>query len=106
MPRDNRIEQDGQRLDYTCANKRFQTNIAKGQCHGRRSSIRGSVFDEPLAGSEGYSLWLEHVVEAQTGWECYWLMWYKDGVPTIPMSGILSRDDIANMERLFASLIP
>lgn len=109
MPADSRIEQDGQRIDYTCANRRFRTDIAKGEPHGQHPS-RGSVFREPLAGSQDegeYSLWLEHVVATDDpNDECYWLMWYRNGLPTIPLSGILYRQDIANMQRLFASFIP
>lgn len=106
LARDHRIERNGRRLNYTCANRRFRTDISKGQRHGRRSANRGSVFETPLAESNGYSLWLEHVVDDSEN-EYYWLMWYDDdGIPTIPLSGILSRDDIANMERLFASFIP
>jgi YD repeat-containing protein len=79
------------------------------QPHGQHPT-RGSVFAEPLAGGQApdqYSLWLEHVVSTDAPEdECYWLMWYHDGRPTIPMSSILQRDDIANMQRLFASLIP
>jgi hypothetical protein len=34
-------------------------------------------------------------------------MWYDSGgVPTIPMSGVLSREDIASMGDLLASLVP
>jgi hypothetical protein len=106
LARDHRIEQNGQRLGYTCANKRFRTNISRGQEHGQHSATRGNVFDRPLAEYNGYSLWLEHVVN-DTGNEYYWLMWYdSNGVPTIPLSSILSRDDIANMQALFASFIP
>ena len=106
MARDHRIEQDGQRLGYTCANSRFRTNINRGHNHGQHSAIRGNVFDRPLVDSGGYSLWLEHVI-SKIDEEYYWLMWYDgEGIPTIPMSGILSRNDIANMEALFASFIP
>ena len=109
MARDHRIEQNGQRVDYTCENRRFRTDIAKGQSHGQHPT-RGSVFAEPLAGGQGpdeYSLWLEHVISTDDpDDECYWLMWYCNGSPTIPLSGILHRDDIANMQRLFAAFIP
>jgi hypothetical protein len=103
---DHRIELNGQRLDYTCANRRFKTNIEAGRRHGSQSANRGSVFDEPLAESDSCSLWLEHVVDVERG-EYYWLMWYdSSGAPTMPMSGILSRNDIANMQRMLASFIP
>jgi hypothetical protein len=109
MARDHRILQNGQRIDYTCKNWSFSTDIAKGRPHGQHPTL-GSVFDEPLAGSQApgeYSLWLEHVIaNADPNDECYWLMWYQDGRPTIPLSGILHREDIANMQRLLASFIP
>jgi hypothetical protein len=103
---DHRIDQDGHRLDYTCANRRYRTNINMGESHGEYTATRGSVLREPLADGDGYSLWLEHVTE-DSGDEHYWLMWYDSrGFPTIPLSGILDRDDIANMQRLLASFIP
>jgi hypothetical protein len=52
MPADSRILQNGQRIDYTCANRRFRTDINKGQLHGQHPTP-GSVFIEPLAGSQG-----------------------------------------------------
>jgi len=77
-----------------------------GKNHGT-TATRGTVFDRALADDGEHSLWLEHVIEIQTGDEYYWLMWYdSNGFPTMPMSGILSRDDIANMQSLFASFIP
>ena len=109
MAKDFRIEQNNERINYTCENNRFRTNITKGEPHGEHR-IRGSVFAEPLARiqAEGeYSLWLEHVIpKNDPDDECYWLMWYKDGCPTVTGSSILHRDDIANMQRLFATFIP
>jgi hypothetical protein len=103
------IGENGRPIDYTCCNARFRTDTSKGNAHGQQSS-RGSVFREPLAGSQDpgeYSLWLEHVIDtADPTEECYWLMWYRNGRPTMPMSAILYRDDIANMQRLIASFIP
>jgi hypothetical protein len=105
LARDHRIEQNGQRLNFTCANFQYRTDIDKGQAHGQCPN-RGSVFTEPLVDSEGYSLWLEHLLDREDR-EYYWLMWYDfSGVPTMPMSARLNRDDIANMQRLFASFIP
>jgi hypothetical protein len=104
----DRIMRKGQLLDYTCENVAYKTDTRKGKPHGKGFAL-GSVFGEPLAGTkgEGYSLWLEHVVQKKsldTG--LYWLMWYKNGIPTIPMSGVFRKEDIANMVRLLASLIP
>lgn len=108
MADDHRIEQGEQPLDYTCENARYKTNIGKGKKHGSHSSC-GSVFEEPLAGVQGtgYSLWMEHVIEKKTqDDELYWLMWYKNGIPTIPLSGVFRKDDIGNMVRLLASFMP
>ena len=106
---DFRIEQNGQRIDYTCANYSYRTNITKGEPHGEHPTL-GSVFAEPLAGSQAegeFSLWLEHVIpNDDPDHECYWLMWYEDGSPTVTGSSILHRDAIANMQRLFATFIP
>ena len=108
MGQQHRIELDGQRINYTCENSGYRTDLNKGETHADRSPARGSVFPEPLASREGgYSLWLEHVVDKKTGDEYYWLMWYDaNGYPTIPLSGILSRADIAGMQRLLTSFIP
>lgn len=108
MARDHRIERDGRRLDYTCENRRFRTDTTKGHTHGEQPT-RGSVFSQALAGSQEpdqFSLWLEHVVAVNDpDDECYWLMWYQNGFPTVPLSSILHREDIVNMERLFASFL-
>jgi hypothetical protein len=105
--RDHRIEQDGMRLDYTCENARFRTNINMGEAHGDCPS-RGSVFGEPLAQNDGYSLWLEHISDRRdSDAHYYWLMWYDErGHSTIPMSGVLNREHIANMQRLLVKFIP
>jgi hypothetical protein len=106
VAKDHRIKEDGQLIAYTCKNYRFRTDISKGSAHGGHR-VRGSVFEEPLVqNTDGYSLWLEHVTN-DSGDAYYWLMWYDpDGVPTIPMSGILDREHIADMSRLLASFIP
>jgi hypothetical protein len=51
MARDHRIENNGQRIDHTCENRRFRTDTTKGQPHGQHPT-HGSVFSEPLAGSQ------------------------------------------------------
>jgi hypothetical protein len=105
---DHRIVHNGARLDYTCANSRFSTNINFGHPHAQHPAL-GSVFEGPLVRNDfGDSLWLEHVSDNRdpdAGY--YWLMWYNDsGHPNIPMSGILGRDHIAEMHQLFARFIP
>jgi hypothetical protein len=48
--------------------------------------------------SNGWSLWLEHVIDKQNGNEMFWLMWYDpSGKPMIPMSGVFSRNDFEQM---------
>ena len=109
MAADHRIEQNGQRLNYTCENAAYRTNIDKGEHHDLSHHYRGSVFAEPIKGHLGdeYTLWLEHVkVKHDPDDECYWLIWYKNGRPTIPLSAIWHREDIAKMQRLLASFIP
>lgn len=106
MAADHRLtDTAGNPLDYSCGNRRYRTNTAKGFPHGT-CSTRGSVLKDPLV-SHGYSLWLEHVEEIDTGDEVYWLMWYdQHGKPTIPMSGILDRDELAEMSKQLAGFVP
>lgn len=55
---------------------------------------------------DGYSLWLEYVVDRSGGWEPFWFMWYdSDGNPTIPMSGVFDRSQIQEMVARLASFI-
>jgi hypothetical protein len=106
MP-EHRITQHGRPLDYTCNNAKFKTNIAKGEPHGN-CPTGGSVFNKPLVVYQGGSLWLEHVQEHENPDEpFYWLMHYDHtGYPTIPLSGVMGKDDLQEMARLMASLVP
>lgn len=80
-------------MPFTCENRRYCTNIAKGHPHGS-GQPGGSVFPDPIF-EDGYSLWLEHVIEPATGDEAYWLMWYdKNGKPTLRSSGVLNKADL------------
>lgn len=98
MANDHRIARpDGEKIDYTCENRRYKTNVEKGYPHGREGRARGSVTPEPLHDGGSYSLWLEHVIEKNTGKKVFWLMWYRQGKPTIPASGILDADDLGEM---------
>jgi len=109
MAADNRIEQQGKRLGYTCENAAYSTNIGKGERHAPSHSYQGSVFSEPIKGRLGdeYTLWLEHVIAKRNpNDECYWLIWYKNGRPTIPLSAIWHREDLARMQRLLTSFLP
>jgi hypothetical protein len=59
----------------------------------------GSIFDEALLrASNNQSLWLEYVTDKQGNSETFWLMWYDaEGDPSIPMSGVVSLDQIKEM---------
>ncbi len=104
--KDFRIVQNGNRLDYSCENHRFRTNINKGKPH-RTSATGGSVFDNALIADGSSSLWLEHAFDKQDNRECYWLMWYDNGKPTIPLSGVFERADIEQMVgRLAREFLP
>src|SRR2546426_8706655 len=95
----------GGRIDFSCDNYGYRTNVNKGVAHGT-SPTRGSVFPTPLVNHSGFTLWLEHVEEKGSGQEVYWLMWYDgNGVPTIPMSGIFDRNELAEMSRQLAQFI-
>lgn len=92
MPRDHRL--DGQA--FTCGNSRYHTDTEAGLPHGE-GQAGGSVFAEPLLETNGYTLWLEYV-RAKDGAKVFWLMWYNPaGEPTIPMSGVMSADEVAVM---------
>lgn len=105
MP-DHRISgPGGQRLDYTCANRRFRTNLTKGHPHGG-TQAGGSVFPGPLVQHGSYSLWLEHVEEIGTGDDYYWFMWYDAGQPTIPLSGVMTKPEIAELVKQIADFVP
>jgi len=105
--KDHRISEKGERLTFTCGNRRYRTNIGKGEAHWPHSTVRGSVFAEPLVKHNGYTLWLEHVIEVVSGEKCYWLMWYDpDGLPTIPLSSIFDHTDLEQMAKLLVRLVP
>jgi hypothetical protein len=91
---DSRIERNGTKLDFTCKNKRFATDLESGYKHVSGHGYKGSATPGALYNDDEYSLWLEHVVDLRNGHKCYWLMWYKGGLPTIPMSGVLDKEDI------------
>lgn len=92
---DHRItEPDGSKIDYTCENRRFKTNRNKGYSHGSKGEAKGSVLQGPLHDGGSYSLWIEHVIEKGSDSQVFWLMWYNEGVPTIPASGVLDAEDL------------
>jgi hypothetical protein len=106
---DSRLtDPQGNRIDYSCGNKKFQTNISKGKPHGIAPTL-GSVLGAPLVVNQfKQSLWLEHVVETKNPTkEYYWLMWYDDNrLPTLPMSGVFEKSDLENMLKGLANFVP
>ena len=87
------------RIDYTCENARFKTDITQGYPHGPQAgAARGSVYADALLQSNGWSLWLEYVADKRGGAGVFWLMWYEpNGKPTMPMSAVFSRADFEEM---------
>lgn len=107
MAQDHRIDSPSGRVPFSCENRRYRTNISKGESHSPLSQTRGSVFAAPLIQHDGYSLWLEHVEERETGTELYWLMWYgPEGIPTIPMSGVFDRAELSGMLGRLGGFVP
>lgn len=108
MAIDHRLENDvGARIPYSCGNRGYRTNIEKGNRHGLFSETLGNVFEEPLIDNNGWTLWLEHVVENGTDAEVYWFMWYgPEGIPTIPLSGVFDRNDLASMNSMLTQFVP
>lgn len=89
--------------DFTCKNARFHTDIASGFPH-LNSGICGSALPGPLAQSGDFTLWLEHVVDERSPnpdrGPLFWLMWYQDGIPTIPISGVMTIEDLRKASSL------
>jgi hypothetical protein len=101
------INEQNEPLNYTCFNRAYSTNINKGFSHSNLSTTRGSVLENPLINSNGYTLWLEYVIDRDGDDDIYWLMWYdENGCPTMPMSAIFTRNDLANMISQLTNFIP
>lgn len=95
--KDRLLDNNAVYRDFTCGNSRFSTDVSQGFTHGDNSA-KGSVFAKALATSGSYTLWLEHVVDnSGEDNQLYWLMWYDNGIPKIPMSGILTKEDLCRM---------
>lgn len=92
-------------MAFTNKNSRYETNTEKGHPHGT-GNPGGSVFKEPIF-IDGYSLWLEHVIDIETRRDdLYWLMWYDaHGRSTTKVSGILSREDLKALLRNLSSFL-
>ena len=105
------VDERGSRIAFSCANRRFETDLGCGQRH-RSSPTLGSVTGEPLVSDPEYSLWLEHVRdrhdEARGREEgLYWLIWYNDEQkPVIPLSAVFNRQQLANMARQLMQFLP
>ena len=90
----DRIYINNEPINFTCRNRRYQTNTSKGFVHGT-GTVKGSVLEEPLYSDResGYSMWLEHVIERSTSKEVYWFMWYDGkGIPTLPLSSVFEKE--------------
>lgn len=96
----------GNPIDFTCANRNYETNEQKGHSHGTYGAARGSVFSDCILASGSYTLWLEHVTEKATGEDFFWLMWYDGVVPAIPLSGVFKKDDLGEIARRLSEFIP
>ena len=108
MSAKNRLnDANGNPIPFTCRNRRFQTDISMGNPHGTAGQAPGNVLSAPLITSNGYTLWLEHVLQPSTAAREYWLMWYDPvGNPTIPMSGVFSRNELSEMLARLADFVP
>lgn len=94
--KDKRININGTSLEFTCENNQFKTDINKGNKHRENHNYLGSVTKEPLYADDENSIWLEHAVNVNNPEDtCYWFMWYNyEGFPTIPLSAVMSIDEI------------
>lgn len=96
---------DGQ--PFTCANKRFHTDVNVGKCVGVGSL--GSVFPNALVQAGYHYLWLEKIIDTKNpGRECYWLIWYfnNNGMPEVPAPPVLDKNEVAQMQSNIALQLP
>jgi hypothetical protein len=97
MAEKDRIVLNGVPQDFTCENSRFRTDVDSGFQHSN-GYLRGSALPQPLVTVGDSTLWLEHVVDKRNPrpdrGALYWLMWYRNGIPAIPASGVLTADDL------------
>ena len=102
--KDRLRDEKGNFQNFTCRNAKFSTNTSKGAAHGK-AHAKGNALAGPLVEHDGYTLWLEHVIDHENpSNERYWLMWYQDGIPKIPMSGVLSKEVLCTMGEQIRSL--
>ncbi len=105
MAEKHRLVLNGKPKNFTCENARFKTDMKRGFSH-LGSKVRGSALKGPLAEVGEHSLWLEHIVDKRSPkpdrGRLYWLMWYHNGIPTIPMSGVLTAEDLRKASSLLS----
>lgn len=100
MPKDRRIlDRDGRAIDFTCENKKYRTDLSRG-------SYPGKVLESPLYSNNRDSLWLEHVIDVHSGEEVFWFMWYKDGQPLLPASGVFRKNDLRGIIKKLNTIKP
>lgn len=91
-----RIEVNNHPIDFTCKNAQFQTDISSPV----NSIYPGSVTPMPIYDDGGGQILLLEKVVHNNGKKCFWFMWYYDnGIPILPMSGVIDADDIAEVIR-------
>jgi hypothetical protein len=95
---------NGQRVDYTCSNSQFETDVKRGFPHGTHSPTRGSVLPGPISDDGVNTLWMEYIA----GGDMWWMMWYdKNGRPNISGSAVFDKACVGELLKLLAlKLIP
>lgn len=92
--------------NFTCANRKFKTNINKGYKHLPEHDYLGNAFKEPLFNENNCSLFLEHVVDIKSGEEnLFWFMWYKNGKPIINASAVFDKEDLIEISQNIKELL-
>jgi len=91
IPKDN----NGTKLDFTCENHGYKTDITMGSNKGRKGSPGSALRSSLVEHTDGRSLWLEYVkgkVANNKKEQLFWFIWYdKDGKPTMNGGTVFSR---------------
>lgn len=91
-----RIEISGSPVPFTCENSKFRTDLS---IPPKNPKFPGSVTENPIY-EDDQILLLERVENIGNGNKCFWFMWYDyNGIPVMPMSGVIDADDIAEVIR-------
>lgn len=93
-----RIEIGGVPVDFTTENAQFKTDTSGEVLNAKYpgSVTRNPIYDD----TDDNILLLEKVINKNNGKSCFWFMWYKyNGIPTLPMSGVIDSDDITEVIR-------